>query len=300
MKIPPHKDGSDTAVNALLMDGRDLAKEGKASLKESVSEFIEKYQVTPGLAVVLVGNDQASIGYSKALIKNATELGILAKHVILPAGITYQEYNEKIAELNQDPTIHGISLQWPLPHPFTLETASMALAPEKDVEGYHPLNTGRLFGGMDTFVPATPLGGLRLLKHYGFSVTNKICLVVGCGVTVGKPLIAILLHEKTTVLVAHSPTTHDFLRKMALESDFIFSAAGQGHLITGDMIKPGAVVIDFGMSFKDGKMYGDVEVESVSQVAQAVTTTPNVTGRQTSIALLENVLKAARAQTVKK
>ncbi|NWJ46058.1 MAG: bifunctional 5,10-methylenetetrahydrofolate dehydrogenase/5,10-methenyltetrahydrofolate cyclohydrolase [Chloroflexi bacterium] len=281
---------------AVMMDGKALAKEERERLKAEVATFTEKHGFAPGLAVVLVGNDPASIDYSGVLVRHAREYGMHALHHVLPSGISFEQFTEEIAGLNADKSIHGISIQWPVPG-IDQSHATLTLEPRKDVEGYHPISTGKLFSGSDTFIPATPLGGLRLLEHYGYKLYGKLCLVVGFGVTVGRPLTALLIAAGATPVVTHLPTPRETLVKLGREADFIFGAAGAAHLITGEMVKPGAVVVDFGMSFIDGKMYGDVEVESVRQVAQAVTTSPSVSGRLTSIALLENVLKAARQQT---
>jgi methylenetetrahydrofolate dehydrogenase (NADP+)/methenyltetrahydrofolate cyclohydrolase len=278
---------------ALIMDGRALAKEERARLKEETNHFTQQHGFAPGLAVLLVGDDHASIDYSGVLVKNATELGMHTVHRVLPATTTSVELITELNTLNQDKTVHGISIQWPLPQHITFEQAIYALDPRKDVEGYHPLSTGKLYCGLDTFIPATPLGGMRLLEHYGYDVYGKTCLVVGCGVTVGRPLIALLTQANASVLMVQQSTPPEVLRMLAGEADFIFGAAGAAHLIKGDMVKPGAVVVDFGMSFIDGKLYGDVEVESVKQVAAAVTASPSVSGRLTTIALLENVIKAA-------
>ena len=280
----------------LLMDGKILAKEERAKLKGAVADFVAQQGYAPGLAVVLVGEDQASIDYSRVLVKNANDMGMNSWHIVMPRNTTAAEFTAKLTELNNDPMVHGISIQWPLPPHITFEQATTTLDPRKDVEGYHPLSSGRLYGGLDTFIPATPLGGMRLLQHYGFSVESKTCLVVGCGVTVGRPLVTLLWHAGATTLVVHKPTPLEVTVKLAKEADFVFGAAGVAHIIRGEMLKPGAVVVDFGMSFINGEMYGDVEVESVKQVAAAVTTSPSVSGRLTTIALLENVLKAARKQ----
>jgi methylenetetrahydrofolate dehydrogenase (NADP+)/methenyltetrahydrofolate cyclohydrolase len=280
---------------ALMMDGRALAKEERERLKAEITEFSRVHGFPPGLAVVLVGNDPASIDYSGVLVKHAREYGMNALHHVLPAGISFRDFGEELRSLNENPLIHGISIQWPVPG-ISAEHATSVLDPRKDVEGYHPISTGRLYSGSDTFIPATPLGGMRLLQHYGYDVCGKTCLVVGFGVTVGRPLVALLMEAGATTLIVQKTTPFHVTAELARTSDFVFGAAGAPHLIKGDMIKTGAVVVDFGMSFIDGKMYGDVEVESVSRVAAAVTTSPNVTGRLTTIALLENVLKAARLQ----
>jgi len=291
---------TDTALaekgETLIMEGRSFAREGRARLKLEASRFLAEYGVQPGLAVVLVGDDPPSIDYTKVLVKNATELGFYGRQVILPTDTHRGKLAQVISELNHDPQVHGILPQWPLPPHLSLSDVTDPLDPRKDVDGYHPLSIGRLMSHLPTFVPATPQGGMRLLEHYGFSVVGKTCLQIGWGVTVGRPLGSLLLTAGATLLVIHRPTPPDVLRRLAAEADFIFTAAGQPNLIKGDMLHPNIVAVDFGVSYVDGKMVGDLEFESVKQVAKAVTPTPGGTGPTTTIALFDNVLRAAQAQ----
>jgi methylenetetrahydrofolate dehydrogenase (NADP+)/methenyltetrahydrofolate cyclohydrolase len=281
-----------------VLEGKTFAKERRAALKAAVAEFNEQNGFAPGFAVVLIGDDPASAEYAQALVKSARNLGMYAFDRIFPASITALELNEALAELNNDPAIHGISVQWPLPHQISFEQMTDALDPKKDVEGYHPLSTGRLYTSMDVYIPATPYGGLKLLEHYGYSVRDKTCISIGYGVTVGRPLVALLLQNHATVMVAHSRTPKEVVKHLCREADFVFTAVGVPGLVKGDMIKPGAVVIDFGTSYVDGKMVGDVDFESVSKVASAVTPTPGGTSVVTTVFLLENVLKAAQKSII--
>jgi methylenetetrahydrofolate dehydrogenase (NADP+) / methenyltetrahydrofolate cyclohydrolase len=286
---------TETAT-ALVLEGRTFAKEKRAALKAAVAEFSEKNGFAPGFAVVLVGDDPSSAEYAKALVKSANNLGMYAIDRIFPATMTATGLKTALAELNNDPAIHGISVQWPLPRHISFEQMTDALDPAKDVEGYHPLSTGRLYTSMDVYIPATPLGGIKLLEHYGYSVRDKTCISIGYGVTVGRPLVALLLQYHATVMVAHSRTPKEVVNHLCREADFVFTATGIPGRVTGDMIKPGAVVVDFGTNYVDGKMLGDVDFESVSKVAAAVTPTPGGTSVVTTVFLLENVLKAALKQ----
>lgn len=281
---------------ALIMEGRSFAREGRVRLKQETAQFEAKYGLKPGLAVVLVGDDPPSIDYTRVLVKNANDLGFYGQPVILPGNTSRRQLSEEIQRLSEDSQIHGIIPQWPLPTHLTLEDVTDPLDPRKDVDGYHPLSIGRLMNKLDTFVPATPQGGMRLLEHYGFSVVGKTCLQIGWGTTVGRPLGSLLLTAGATLLVIHRPTPPEVLRRLAAESDFIFTAAGVPGLVHGDILHSDIVAVDFGVSYVGGKMVGDLDFESVSKVARAVTPTPGGTGPTTTIALFDNVLKAARQQ----
>ncbi len=278
------------------MEGRTFAKENRARLKIETAEFVEQTGVQPRVAILLVGDDPPSTEYSRVLIKNGTELGFAAHLVQLPQNATRPELAQAIQELNNNPSVHGILPQWPLPPHLKLEDVTDPLDPAKDVDGYHPASIGRLMSKLDTFVPATPQGGIRLLEHYGFSVAAKTCLLIGWGVTVGRPLGSLLLTAGATLLVVHRPTPPDVLRRLAAESDFIFTAAGVPGLIKGELLHPDIVAVDFGVTYVDGKMRGDLDFDSVKSIVKAVTPTPGGTGPTTTVALFDNVLKAAKNQ----
>lgn len=281
---------------AQILEGRTLAKQLRAQLKDEVAHFTRQSDQIPGLAVVLVGDDPSSIAYSRTLIKTASDLGFYAVHRVQAASTSREELHFALAELNNDPKIHGISVQWPVPGHLSFEDITVALDSRKDVEGYHPLLTGRLYCQLDTFVPATPLGGMKLLDYYGFSVAGRSCLLIGNGVTVGRPLLALLLGAQASVMVATRSTPPDILRAYAAQADFIFTAAGVPGLLTGEMVRPGVVVVDFGTSVVNDKLLGDADFESLLPVARAITPTPGGTGPVTNVVLLSNVLKAARQQ----
>lgn len=282
---------------AKILDGRSLAKEKRVQLKAAAAEFTGQTGFPPGLAITLIGEDPSSIAYTRTLIKTATDLGFKASSRILPDSASLAEFRQALNELNGDPTIHGITVQWPTPPHITFEDVVGILDPRKDVDGYNPLLLGRLYEQLDTFVPATPLGGMQLVKHYGYDVRGKSCLLIGHGVTVGRPLLALLLAEHASLMVVDKSTPRELFRQYSTLADFIFCAAGAPAILTGDMVKPGVVVIDFGTSEVDGRLVGDADFESLLPVAAAITPTPGGTGPMTNVTLLGNVLKAARQQS---
>ena len=278
------------------MEGRTFAKEGRARIKAEATEFKSTYGLKPGLAVLLVGDDPASIEYTRVLVKKAHDLGCAGRQVGLPANASPGPLVEGIHRLNEDQQIHGILPQWPLPPLLSLEDVADPLDPRKDVDGYRPLSLGRLMSNLDTFVPATPQGAMRLLEHYGFSVKGKTCLQIGWGVTVGRSLSSLLLTAGAALLIIQRPTPPEVIRRLAAEADFIFTAAGVPNLVNGDLLHPNIVAVDFGVNYIGEKMVGDLDFESVSRVARAVTPTPGGTGPTTTVALFDNLLKAAHLQ----
>lgn len=291
---------SDTSVleveEAQILEGRTLAKVLRNDLKGEVADFVERTGLTPGLAVVLVGDDPSSIAYSRTLAKTATELGFRGLIQVLPAATSVPELHATLAHLNADLHIHGVAVQWPTPPHISFEDVTNGIEPDKDVDGYHPLTLGRLYSGLDTFVPATPLGGMKLLEYYGLDLMGKTCLLIGNGVTVGRPLLALLLAKGASVQVVTKNTPSETLRAFAAQADFIFSAAGVPGLVRGEMVKPGVVVVDFGTTYVGDKLSGDADFESLRPVARALTPTPGGTGPVTNVMLLSNVLKAAKQQ----
>jgi methylenetetrahydrofolate dehydrogenase (NADP+)/methenyltetrahydrofolate cyclohydrolase len=281
---------------AKILEGRSLAKEKRAQLKADAAEFAAQTGYAPGLAVNLIGEDPSSIAYTRTLIKSATDLGFNGSSRVLPISVSLDEFKQSLTELNNDPKVHGITVQWPTPPQITFEDVVSILDPRKDVDGYNPLLLGRLYEQMETFVPATPLGGIQLLKHYGYNVRGKSCLLIGHGVTVGRPLLALLLAEHASLMIVDKSTPKDLFKLYAGQADFIFCAAGAPGILTGNMVKPGVVVIDFGTSQVGERLVGDADFESLLPVAGAITPTPGGTGPMTNVTLLENVLKAARQQ----
>jgi methylenetetrahydrofolate dehydrogenase (NADP+) / methenyltetrahydrofolate cyclohydrolase len=289
---------AEQGQTAQILEGRTLAKQLREGLKAEVAEFKEQHGFAPGFAVVLVGDDGGSVAYTRTLTKTATELGLYGVSRVFPASTTLGELQHALAELNADPQIHGVAVQWPTPPHISFENLTDAIDPRKDVDGYHPLLVGRLFCGLDSVIPATPHGGMKLLEHYGFSVAGKNCLLIGNGVTVGRPLLALLLRAQASVTVATKATPPHVLRQYAAQADMIFSAAGVPGMLKGDMVKPGVVVIDFGTSVVGEKLTGDADFESLLPVARAITPTPGGTGPVTNVMLMSNVLKAARKAVV--
>jgi methylenetetrahydrofolate dehydrogenase (NADP+)/methenyltetrahydrofolate cyclohydrolase len=273
-------------VAATLMDGAALAAKVRAEVKEDVAALGDL-----GLATVLVGDDPASQVYIRLKHKAADEVGIRAIDRRLPADTSEEEVLEVVAELNEDDSVDGILVQTPLPDHIEEATVMRAIDPMKDVDGLHPLNAGQLFFGRLTHVPATPAGVMRLLEEYGIPVTSARAVVVGRSLIVGRPLAMLLLHENATVTICHSRT--DDLLRHTIEADIVVAAVGTPGLVTADMVKPGATVIDVGITRTDSGLVGDVH-RGVSKVAGHLTPVPGGVGPMTIAALLGNTVRAAR------
>ena len=287
-----------------VLDGKTLAKTIRGELDHEVAEFMAKYGVVPSIAVVRAGEDPASVSYSRAIEKAATDRGIQFQLQTLPESASQDEIVDLVGKLNSNPGIHGIMVQEPLPKGIDEAAIKAALSPDKDVDGVHPVNAGRLAqvapvgrpeGVGPYFVPATPAGGLEMLKRYDLEISGKYAVVVGRSSIVGKPMALLLLRENATVTVAHSRTPD--LAEVCRSADILCAAVGKAALIEGDWIKPGAVVIDFGVNFDDqGKMLGDVDYESAAEVAGWITPVPGGTGPMTNVMLMKNLLAAAKRQ----
>ncbi len=290
-------------MTATVLSGRDLAKTMQEELAAQVAEFGGKHGFAPTIAVVRAGEDPASVSYARAIEKAFTGRGMgFAMHV-LPDTATQTEVVDLVAQLNGDEKVHGIMVQEPLPKGMDEAAIKEALSPGKDVDGVHPVNVGRLTmvapAGRPPmvgpfFVPATPAGGLEILKRHGVAIAGKSAVVVGRSNIVGKPMALLLLRENATVTLCHSRTAD--LTGVCRSADILCAAIGQPRMIKGDWIKPGAVVIDFGVNFVDGAMCGDVDFDSASQVAGMITPVPGGTGPLTNIMLMRNVLEAALRQ----
>jgi methylenetetrahydrofolate dehydrogenase (NADP+) / methenyltetrahydrofolate cyclohydrolase len=268
------------------MDGAALAAKVRAEVKEEVAALGDL-----GLATVLVGDDPASQVYIRLKHKAADEVGIRAIDRRLPADTSEEEVLEVVAELNEDDSVDGILVQTPLPDHIEEATVMRAIDPMKDVDGLHPFNAGQLFFGRLTHVPATPAGVMRLLEEYRIPVTSARAVVVGRSLIVGRPLAMLLLHENATVTICHSRT--DDLLRHTIEADILVAAVGTPGLVTADMVKPGATVIDVGITRTDSGLVGDVH-RAVSQVAGHLTPVPGGVGPMTIAALLGNTVRAAR------
>jgi methylenetetrahydrofolate dehydrogenase (NADP+) / methenyltetrahydrofolate cyclohydrolase len=268
------------------MDGRALAARIREELKDEIAEFGDV-----GLATVLVGDDPASQVYIRLKHKAADEVGIQAIDKRLPAETSEEELVELVEELNEDDSVDGILVQTPLPAQIDEARVMRALDPMKDVDGLHPFNAGQLFFGRQTLVGATPVGVMRLLGEYGIPVAGARAVVVGRSLIVGRPLAMLLLHANATVTICHSRTEE--LAHHTLDADILVAAVGRLGLITAEMVKQGAAVIDVGMNRTDDGLFGDVD-RRAAEVAAFFTPVPGGVGPMTIACLLENALKAAR------
>ena len=287
---------------AEVIDGRAIAKKVRADAAERAKKLIAK-GVRPGLAVVLVGDDPASAVYTSAKAKAAEEAGMYSLNIRLPADTSQADLLSRVDALNSDPKIHGILVQMPLPKQIDPDTVIRRINPAKDVDGFHPVNVGKmLIGERDGFISCTPAGIQVLLKESGVKTPGKSCVVIGRSNIVGKPMAALMMQDNEnancTVTVCHRHTAD--LKSHTRDADILIVAAGRPRIVTGDMVKPGAVVIDVGTNrvadqqSKGGKkLVGDVDFESVSQVASKITPVPGGVGPMTIAMLMANTVRAA-------
>jgi len=288
---------------AEILDGRALAKTLRAEITEEVSTFKQEHGVIPTIAVVRVGEDPASISYAKSIQRGFDKRGMGFVLEVLPETTSQEEIVALVSKLNANENVHGIMVQEPLPKGIDQTAIKEVLSPDKDVDGVHPVNSGRLaqvapvgrpLGVGPYFVPATPAGGMEILKRYNIDLKGKHAVVVGRSNIVGKPMALLLLRENATVTICHSRTAD--LAATCRSADIICAAVGRAQMIKGDWLKPGAVVIDFGINFIEGKMVGDVDFDSAVEVAGYITPVPGGTGPITNVMLMKNVLEAARRQ----
>ena len=278
-------------MTARIIDGKAISQEVRAEWKLRV-DALKLRGITPGLAVIIVGEDAASKVYVGNKIKACAELGIYSEHIELPGDTSEATLLEQIAKLNADPKIHGFLVQLPVPKHIDSNKVLLAISPNKDVDGFHPMNVGELVTGNPQFQPCTPFGVMKLLEKSGVEIEGQHAVVVGRSNIVGKPMALMLLQKNATVTICHSATTD--LKAMTLQADVIVAAVGKRNVLTADMVKPGAVVIDVGMNRDDnGKLCGDVDFEGVSQVAGYITPVPGGVGPMTITMLLVNTLEAA-------
>lgn len=273
-----------------ILDGKSLSKQIKTELKAKVADLVVKSGIKPGLAIVEVGSDPASEIYVRNKIKSANFVGIEARLIKKDESITQEELLKLIDELNADVSVHGIIVQLPLPKHLDERAVIDRINPDKDIDGFGVLNKGKLFSGMKCFQPATPLGVMKLLDAYNIPLKGKEAVVVGRSNIVGKPMGMMLLLRDATVTIAHRYTVD--LKKITKEADILVVAVGKKNLITADMIKPGAVVVDVGINREGDKIYGDVDFDNVSQVASHITPVPGGVGPLTIAALLANTVEA--------
>lgn len=279
---------------AQIIDGKAIAAKIRAELKVSVAELGAK-GIVPGLAVVLVGEDPASKVYVSMKEKACADVGIFSDEHKLSADTSEQELLGLIASLNADPKIHGILVQLPLPKQINTEKVLEAISPDKDVDGFHPYNVGRLMVGKPTFQPCTPYGVMVMLKEIGFDLTGKNVVVVGRSNIVGKPVAMMCLQQHATVTVCHSRTKN--LAEVVRGADVVIAAVGVPEMIKGDWIKEGAVVIDVGVNrVGEKKLVGDVEYAAAAERASAITPVPGGVGPMTITMLLFNTVESAKRQ----
>jgi len=274
-----------------LIDGKAFAASLRADIAKRVAQLKAKKNITPGLAVVLVGSDPASEVYVKNKAKQTVEAGMRSFEYKLPETTTQAELLAKVAELNSNPDVHGILVQLPLPKHIDETAVIQAIHPDKDVDGFHVINAGRLATGQDGFVPCTPLGCWMLLKDNLSSLAGLHAVVIGRSNIVGKPMAQLLLKESCTVTIAHSKTKD--LPTLIKTADIVVAAVGRPKMVMGEWLKQGAVVIDVGINRVDGKLVGDVDFASCQGIAAAITPVPGGVGPMTIACLLENTLKAA-------
>ena len=275
---------------AQMLDGKAMS----AELREELALRVQRLKgkgVTPGLAVILVGDDPASQIYVKNKELGCQQVGIHSVTIRLPETASQAELEAQIDKLNADASIHGILVQLPLPQGLDEAAALVGILPEKDVDGFHLLNAGKLFTGHQGVVACTPKGAMEMLHRTGIDLSGKEAVVVGRSNIVGKPMAMLLLQENATVTICHSRTAN--LAEHTRRADVLVAAVGKPRFITADMVKPGAIVIDVGINRVDGKVVGDVDFDAVREVAAWITPVPGGVGRMTITMLLANAIEAA-------
>lgn len=279
---------------AVIIDGKEVAKKTRENLKKEVEE-LKANNIKPKLAVVMVGDNAASKVYVKNKSKACKEVGVEYEEYFLDTNTTQKELINLIKKLNEDTSVNGILLQSPLPSNLDINEAFQTIDYRKDVDGFHPMNVGKLVLGQDTFVSCTPYGIMRLFEEYGIDLCGENVVILGRSNIVGKPLVQCCLNKNATVTVCHSKTKD--VTEVARNADVLISAIGKPNFITENMVKDGAVVIDVGINRLDtGKIVGDVDFENVSKKASYITPVPGGVGPMTVAMLLNNVIKAAKQQ----
>lgn len=275
-----------------IMDGKALAQKMQSELTIKVQQLKQEKGIVPGLVVILVGDNPASQVYVRNKERAALAAGFKSETVRLSESICQEELIAIIERYNEDDTIHGILVQLPLPNHINDKKIILAIDPKKDVDGFHPMNTGHLWSGRPLMVPCTPAGIMEMLREYEVDLEGKHAVIIGRSNIVGKPMAQLLLDKNATVTLTHSRTRH--LEDVCRHADVLIVAIGQGHFVTKDFVKEGAVVIDVGMKRDDnGKLIGDVAFDEVSQVASKITPVPGGVGPMTITMLLEQTYQAA-------
>lgn len=277
---------------ATIMDGKALSLKLKEQMKQRIAQ-LKQQGINPKLVVVLVGDNSASQVYVRNKHKSCGEVGIESEVITMPEQTTQQELLEVVERLNQDETVDGILVQLPLPKQIDEKTVLRSILPEKDVDGFHPVNVGLLSIGDECFAPATPSGIIAMFQEYGIDIAGKNCVVIGRSNIVGKPMAALLLKNNATVTICHSKT--EDLASYTRRADVVIVATGRRHTLTAEMVKGGAVVVDVGMNRNEqGKLCGDVDYEEVKEKASFITPVPGGVGPMTITELLENTIQAAQ------
>ncbi|MEB5757578.1 bifunctional methylenetetrahydrofolate dehydrogenase/methenyltetrahydrofolate cyclohydrolase FolD [Mammaliicoccus sciuri] len=277
---------------AKILDGREIAKTYRAGLQAEV-EKLKEHNIVPKLTVILVGNDGASQSYVNSKKKAAEKIGMISEIVHMDESSTEEEVLSELDRLNNDDSVSGILVQVPLPKQVSEAKVLEAINPDKDVDGFNPINIGRLYTGERTFIPCTPLGIMEILKHADIDLKGKNVAVIGRSHIVGQPVSKLLTDQDATVTLLHSKSTNT--EEVLKQADVIVSAVGRVHLVTKDLVKPGAVIIDVGNTpDENGKLKGDVDIEAVKEVASAITPVPGGVGPLTITMVLNNTLLAEK------
>lgn len=290
-------------MSAKILDGRKVSKDILNEIEQEVKSYQAEYNATPTLALVRAGDDPASVSYGGMIERTCNKVGITFVAHTRPSDVTEEEMVRLIRNLNADETVNGVIIQQPLPQGIRPEVIIEALDPAKDIDGAHPLNAGRLARAAFVdqpqnvgpyFVPATPLGGLELLKRYNVTIDGQRAVIVGASNLIGKPLSLLLTRHWATVTVCDLHTKP--LSAMTKQADILASVTGVAHLIRADMVKEGATVLDFGFAEMDGEWVGDVDFENVAEIAAAISPVPGGTGPMTNAMLMRNTMTAAQRQ----
>ncbi|MFY9078818.1 bifunctional methylenetetrahydrofolate dehydrogenase/methenyltetrahydrofolate cyclohydrolase FolD [Aliarcobacter cryaerophilus] len=276
----------------VLLDGKILSAKIKEEVKVEVTQIVKEKNITPGLAVILVGNDAASATYVASKAKACKDAGIYSVVHEMPESITQEELLETINMMNNNPKLDGILVQLPLPKHIDTTTVLEAINPLKDVDGFHPYNVGRMVSNLDSFLPATPFGVMRMFEEHNIELSGKDVVVIGSSDIVGKPMASLLINKKATVTVCNSRTKD--LKAHTSKADIVIIAVGVPYLLKEDMVKDGAVIIDVGINRLDtGKLVGDADFEGLKNKCSHLTPVPGGVGPMTIAMLLKNTIKAA-------
>lgn len=281
---------------AEILDGKALAKKVRIGLKQEVDNLKEK-GVNPKLAVIMVGNDSSSEIYVRNKSKACDKVGVEFEEFLLDENTQMEELLELIEKLNKDDNVDGILLQSPIPKHLDIDKAFRTISPEKDVDGFNPVNVGKLVLGQDCFISCTPYGVVKILEEYNIETEGKNAVIIGRSNIVGKPMIQCLLEKNATVTVCHSRTKN--IEEITKKADIVVVAIGKDRFLKADMVKEGAVVIDVGINRTDDGIFGDVDFENVSKKASYITPVPGGVGPMTIAMLLNNVVKAAKNNKLK-